>query len=166
MKNLISAFTLVEVAVAGSLIGLCVLTAVSIIPQGLRVLNDSRMRAAAAATVMTLSQRVGCGTSITTAAAMSNSTSTLRPKIIAWDSNNASLTTYDSALGQNALISPAHKIFQASPLPAAITGDLSRRLIFTTITARSGIVIAWLLSKDPNDSNMRATYLATFTENL
>jgi hypothetical protein len=49
------AFTLVEVAVAGSLIGFCVLTAVAIIPRGLQVQNEGRMRAAASAAIMTLS---------------------------------------------------------------------------------------------------------------
>jgi hypothetical protein len=49
------AFTLVEVAVAGSLIGFCVLTAVAIIPRGLQVQNEGRMRAAASAAMMTLS---------------------------------------------------------------------------------------------------------------
>lgn len=166
MNHVRGAFTLVEVAVAGSLIGLCVLTAVAIIPPGLRIQNEARMRAVAAATVMTLSQRVGFGTSITTAGAMSDATGTLNPKIIAWDSNNASLTRYDTGLGQSTLITAPDKIYQISPLPAATTGDLTRRLIFTTVTGRSGMVITWLLSKDPTDSKMRATYLATFTENI
>lgn len=51
------AFTLVEVAVAGSLIGFCVLTAVTIIPRGLQTQNDARMKAAAAAAIMTLSAK-------------------------------------------------------------------------------------------------------------
>lgn len=162
MNHLRGAFTLVEVAVAGSLIGLCVLTAVAIIPPGLRIQNEARMRAVAAATVMTLSQRVGFGTSITGAMGPA----TAAPNIIAWDSNNASLTRYDTGLGQSTLITPPAQIFQISPLPAATTGDLTRRLIFTTVTGRTGMVITWLLSKDPTDSKIRATYLATFTENI
>ena len=49
------AFTLVEVSIAGALIGLCILTAVSIIPQGLKAQDVGRMKAAAAATILYMS---------------------------------------------------------------------------------------------------------------
>ncbi len=49
------AFTLVEVSIAGALIGLCILTAVAIIPQGLKAQDVGRMKAAAAATVLYMS---------------------------------------------------------------------------------------------------------------
>jgi len=150
--NMRRAFTLVEVAVAGSLIGLCVLTAVSIIPAGLRTQNEARMRAVAAATVMRLSAEIATGpvggyTVLTKLGATKTAASL---QITAWDSNGAVTT------------SPTD-VYQVTPLPAV--GDLSRRLVFSKEGSSVNVITAWLLSKDPsNTSDKRATYLATFTE--
>lgn len=152
--NFRNAFTLVEVAVSGSLIGLCVLSALSIIPQGLRVQNEARMRAAAAATVMRLSAEAGTGLAGYTVMAMLTPKATSDYEIIAWDSNGA---VTESA--------PAN-VYVMSSTPAL--GDLSRRIIFTIEPGSvANVITAWLLSKDPDDnSDKRAKYLATFTERI
>jgi type II secretory pathway pseudopilin PulG len=152
-----SGFTLVEVAVAGSLIGLCVLTAVSIIPAGLRTQNEARMRAAAAANVMSLSAEAGTG--IGTVYNVAQRLTLITPSeftalnISRWESNGAVST-------------PPSTIYRATTLPAA--GDLARRLVYT-LESSGGVrvITVWLLSKDPAPTvsgQRSARYLTTFVE--
>lgn len=148
------AFTLVEVAIAGSLIGVCVLTALSIIPSGLRTQNEARMRATAAAAVMTQSAEAGIGGSATSRIL----TGTAAPAISRWVSNG----------GVNPNPTTAYRI-PGMPTP----GALENRLIFsveegtsTTMAGTFYILTAWLLDKDPDSGTapFTARYLATFTE--
>ena len=143
------AFTLVEVTVAGSLIGLCVLTAVSIIPQGLQATNEARMRAVAAAAIMTLSAKGG-GLGCMNGSNVSSFLATLK-----YESSGA-VTTAPTML-YNIPTSPGQ-------------GDLERRLIFSYTDGNNGAgqntraIVAWLLNADPDNSPKKARYLATFTE--
>lgn len=153
MKHYHSAFTLVEVAVAGSLIGLCVLTAVSIIPQGMRVQDEARMRAVAAAAVMSLSAQGQTGGP--TYSAFSQMTASTTPSglygtIKGWDSNGTIST-------------PPASVYQAATLPPA--GDLARRLVFSIDGSGPRAITVWMLSRDPiNPADKRARYLTTFVE--
>jgi hypothetical protein len=157
MKPIHSAFTLVEVSVAGSLIGLCVLTAVAIIPQGMAAQDQARMRAAAAGAIMTLSERGKTGGTSLGYNVFSRLTSTTTPSnllttipIKAWDSNGA-VTTVPSAIYQ--------------PISLPVEGDLSRRLIYSVDGGGPRAITVWMLSRDPtNPAEKRATYLTTFVE--
>jgi sensor domain CHASE-containing protein len=152
-----SGFTLVEVAVAGSLIGLSVLSAVAIIPAGLRIQNDARMRAAAAATVMNLSAEAGTG--VGTVYNVAQRLTAVTPSeltalnISRWESNGAITATPTD-------------IYRAATIPPS--GDLARRLLYTLeSTGGVRVITVWLLSKDPTATvaGPRTTrYLTTFVE--
>ncbi len=149
------AFTLVEVAVAGSLIGFSVLTAVSIIPRGLQTINEARMRAVAAAAIMTLSAKNNGNSRLVD----------LEPFTIDPDQKNFGLEPQ----------------YLSTPRPpegrylATSVGALENRLLFTSVEGDNGatpvfqqtrVITAWLLNADPNSSPKptKARYLATFTE--
>jgi Tfp pilus assembly protein PilE len=145
-------FTLVEVAIAGSLIGLCVLTAVSIIPSGMQVQNRARMRAVAAATVAYIAAESLGYSTITNSRFMAASTVT------------SSSVTF---LGDRASVpNPTGTIYCLDGI-SANSGRLERRIIYSTVNGTSGKEInAWLLNKDPANSPTKAEYLATFVEAL
>lgn len=153
-------FTLIEVAIAGSLIGVCVLSALSIIPRGLKTQNEGRMRAVAAATIMYLSSQGAIGAGKSAADTPSMASATLPTGV------NVSDITYDS----NGANSPPSSLLSVDPLPSA--GDLARRLVFSLEDGNNGksqntrAITAWLLSADPVNGKapMRATYLGTFSE--
>lgn len=153
-------FTLIEVAVAGSLIGLCVLTALSIIPAGLRTQDEARMRAAAAAVVMTQS-----ATGAPVGGRAAEKFVTAGPAIAVWDGRG--------------VISPPPVSGDGFRAPGSGTpGALENRLIFTITSGSSAsqpngkqagtfkVITAWLLNKDPDTGSapFRATYIATFTD--
>lgn len=143
------AFTLIEVAVAGSLIGLCVLTAVSIIPRGLQTTNEARMRAVAAAAIITLSAKGGAN------GCMNLTNVNTYSAVLRFESSGA-ITTDPTAL----FIIPT----------SANSGELERRVIFSYTNGNNGAgqntraIAAWLLSADPDNTPKIARYLATFTE--
>ena len=160
MNTLKNGFTLIEVAVAGSLIGLCVLTALSIIPAGLRTQDEARMRAVAAAVVMTQSATVGVR-----AASMFVTAS---PAIAVWDGRG--VVKPPPSAGGTGFRAPG----------SGAPGALENRLIFTVTSGSSAsqptgiqagtfkVITAWLLNKNPDTGNapFRATYLATFTDGM
>ena len=148
------AFTLIEVAIAGSLIGLCVLSAVSIIPHGLQNTNEARMRAAASAAIITLSAKGGL------AGCMNPTNVTPSPVVI------GAGFRFDSS---GAIATPPSTLWAIPTTPGA--GELERRLVFSFTTGgNNGAGLntrstdAWLLSADPDNSPKNARYLATFTE--
>lgn len=151
------AFTLVEVSISGALIGLCVLTAVAIIPQGLQSQNVSRMKAASAAIAMYLSAAAGEGVSIETRLTAVTLPAGVTVADLAFDSNGA-VPTAPAAL------------LRINPEPAA--GDLGRRILFSIDTGNNGAgtntkaITAWLLGTDTTKATKqtRVTYLATYTE--
>lgn len=153
-----SGFTLVEVAVAGSLIGLCVLTAVSIIPAGLRTQNEARLRAAAAANIMSLSAQAGTGSGT-----VYNVAASLDP-IPGPELAGLDITRWES---RGAVPAPAAlDLYKAKNSPAP--GDLTRRLIYS-LQSSGGVrvITVWLLSKDPSPAvsgPRTARYLTTFVE--
>ena len=150
MNSLRKGFTLVEVAIAGSLIGFCVLTALSIIPRGLVVQNEGRMRAVAAATIAYLASE-SFGASMTTKMTEMPS---LSSSITDWRGERVGIT--------GAPPGSIHRLDTPKD-----SGRLERRIIYTVTD--SGTIreyTAWLLSKDPDDSPLTASYLATFGESL
>lgn len=144
-------FTLIEVSVAGALIAFTVLTALAIIPYGLRTQNEARMRTVAAAAVMTLGATPG--TSV--------------DSLLTGSVPLTKITRWDTRIGV-----PWH---QGDPTPVAALkipgtaptpGDLTARLAYSMETGGGNRAITvWLLSKNPTDPGpMSAAYLATFTE--
>ncbi len=153
-------FTLIEVAIAGSLIGVCVLSALSIIPRGLKTQNEGRMRAVAAATIMYLSSQSTLGAGKSAADPSSMAAATLP----------SGVTVSNMAYDSNGAASAPTSLFSVDPLPPV--GDLARRLVFSVDQGTNGqsqntrAITAWLLSADPQDGKppMRATYMGTFSE--
>lgn len=165
-----SGFTLIEVSVAGSLIAFTVLTALGIIPYGLRTQNEARMRTAASAAVMTLGAVEGSSVKNALIAAdpglLVNPNPLLPPKITRWDGR--SIISWKS--GDPA---PVSALWVASTPPGP--EDLARRLVYSIDVGNSGpsntntrAITVWLISKDHLTATvtgpMSATYLTTFTE--
>lgn len=143
-------FTLVEVAIAGSLIGLCVLTAVSIIPRGLQIQNLGRMRAVAAAAVATIAADSFGRNTITQTTYM--------------DISPVAASSI-KFLGSRAGVPPATGSLYCVKNIAANSGRLERRIVFSKTSGSTATEInAWLLIKDPGNSPESAEYLATFAE--
>lgn len=143
-----SGFTLIEVSVAGSLIAFTVLTALAIIPYGLRTQNEARMRTVAAATIMTLGANGSVQSKLTIdASLLSKVTRWEGRSIIPWKAGNPA---------------PVGALYiWATPTP----GDLAYRLAYSIEGGGPRAITVWLLTKDraapgPNS----ATYLTTFTE--
>lgn len=158
-----SGFTLIEVSVAGSLIAFTVLTALAIIPFGLRTQNEARMRTAASAAVMTLGAVPGSSVQNALVAADAG----LLAKITRWDGR--SIIRWKS--GDPA---PVAALWVASTAPGP--EDLARRLVYSVDVGNSGppsntntrAITVWLISKDHLNATvtgpMSAAYLTTFTE--
>jgi len=144
MMRQASGFTLVEVAISGALIGLCVLTAVALIPQGLLVQTENRLRAVSAASIVYLSAESFGRSSVTELMVNSG----ISAGGLKWERERAGLTS-----------DPSGTLFQIdSPVNA---GRLERRVVYT----KNGTELtAWMLNKDPTESPTRATFLATYAE--
>ena len=167
-------FTLIEVAVAGTLIGLTVAATLAIIPAGLKAQQQARMRAVAAATVATLfyqqnhwSQSLQPATNFMNACT-SGASSALVPlgtqshTIVA----DASGTTPSSITSSGSL--NTKYCLGASQSLSGLSGganDLTSRLVFG-FKDDSGVnkyIIVWNCSVDPRGSTPgRLFELATF----
>lgn len=148
-----SGFTLIEVSVAGSLIAFTVLTALAIIPYGLRTQNEARMRTVAAATVMYLGSFPG---------------ESVNNKLTA---DGAILGTITRWEGRSIIPwKPGDSAPVSGLLVSSVTfppGNLARRLVYSVQTGTARAITVWLLSKDPASTDPKtATYLTTFSEAL
>ena len=144
MKSIRSGFTLVEVAVAGSLIGLTVLTAVAIIPQGLFVQTENRLRTVSAASIAYLASESFARKSITELMTDSG----LSAGSLSWQRARAGITA-----------DPTGTLYCIDV--AANSGRLERRVIYTKNTNE---ITAWMLNKDPGNNPTSASFLATYVE--
>ena len=166
-------FTLIEVAVAGTLIGLTVAATLAIIPAGLKAQQQARMRAVAAATVATLfyqqnhwSQSLQPATNFLNACRASTALVELgtQSHIVVAD---ASGTTPSSITNSGSLATKYCLGFSQAPtgLPGP-ANDLTSRLVFG-FKDDSGVnkyIIVWNCSVDPRGTTPgRLFELATFT---
>jgi Tfp pilus assembly protein PilV len=143
-----SGFTLIEVSVAGSLIAFTVLTALAIIPYGLRTQNEARMRTAAAATVMTMGASGSVKSHLTV-------DTTLLGTITRWEGRSV----IPWKPGDPAPVSGLY--IWTTP----VSGDLAYRLAYSIQESGARAITVWLLAKDrTSPSPNSATYLTTFTE--
>jgi Tfp pilus assembly protein PilV len=153
------AFTLVEVAVAGGLIGVSVLAALAAIPVSLKMQNVARMRAVSAASVMYMVSNAetssawnsgGTKTVVTTSLLTAIPIQPIEDSMVGGDNQLGSDTVY---------------YFSSSSLPSGSNEDLSRRIGFSFPAKVGNIqeIRTWMLLGDPTSGKReKIHYLSTF----